>query len=474
MSHAQDAFQEDLQRGLKERHIQLIAIGGAIGVGLFLGSSSAIQVAGPALMISYLIGAIMIFFVMRALGEVAVAHPVSGSFSAYANVFLGPRMGYITGWTYWFMWLITCMAEITAVGVYCHFWFPDIPQWIPALVALGAMMCVNLATVKAYGEFEFWFALVKVVTIVAMIIMGLLMITLGIGRGGQAIGISNLWSHGGFMPYGIKGIALAMTMVMFAYVGVELIGVTAGEAADPKKSIPAAIDKVFWRVLIFYIGALFVIMSIFPWNEIGTKGSPFVLVFQDLGIAKAAGIINFVVLTAALSSCNSGIFSTGRMLYNLALQKRAPAMFGKLSSTKVPARGILFSGFFLLIGVLLNYVVPEKVFVYVTSVAAFAALWIWGTIVVVQMRSRKGMTKEEVAKLDYPMILYPISNYVTLAFLVIVAGLMLLSADTRVAMIVGPLWLICLYLGYNLAGYHKEDAVQGAKAEQSATAERRI
>ena len=255
---------EDLQRGLQERHIQLIAIGGAIGVGLFLGANEAIQQAGPALIISYFMGGVAIFVVMRALGEIAVAHPVSGSFSAYAGMYLGPMMGYITGWTYWFLWVITCMAEITAVGVYTNFWFPDIPQWIPALGALICMTMVNLTAVKAYGEFEFWFAMLKIVTIVAMIGMGLLMIVAGIGRGGEAVGLGNLWNHGGFMPKGFSGVLKAMGIVMFAYVGTELIGVTAGEAADPQKSIPSAIDKVFWRILIFYIGTLFVTMALFP------------------------------------------------------------------------------------------------------------------------------------------------------------------------------------------------------------------
>ncbi len=455
--------EEGLERGLEERHIQLIAIGGAIGVGLFLGSSSAIKLAGPALMLSYTIGGVLIYFVMRALGEIAVAYPVSGSFSAYANMFLGPRMGYITGWTYWLMWVITCMAEITAVGVYMQFWFPELPQWIPALAALVCMTSVNLIAVKAFGELEFWFALIKVVTILAMIVIGIGMIAFGIGTAdGQAIGISNLWTHGGFMPMGVGGIAKSMTMVMFAYLGIELIGVTAGEAANPEKTIPAAIDKVFWRILIFYVGALFVIMSLFPWNEIGTKGSPFVLTFESLGIRSAAGIINFVVATAALSSCNSGIFSLGRMLFNLALQKRAPAMFGTLSGNKVPATGIIISAMFVLIGVVLNYFVPEEAFNYITSAAAAAALWVWGTIVVVQLKSRKNKTAEDVAKLSYPMIFFPIANYVSIFCLAGVGVLLLIDEKTMLSASLVPAWLIALYVIYNMLGWHKEDAANEA------------
>jgi AAT family amino acid transporter len=462
---SKDGLHEDLHRGLKERHIQLIALGGAIGVGLFLGSASAIKTAGPALMLSYLIGGIIIFFIMRALGEVAVAYPVSGSFSAYANKFLGPLAGYITGWMYWFMWVVTCMAEITAVGVYMQFWFPDVPQWIPALAALVCMTMVNLIAVEVYGEFEFWFALIKIVTIIVMIVVGLAMILFGLGNNGVAIGISNLWSFGGFFVKGLPGMVLALVMVMFAYLGIELVGVTAGEAKDPEKTLPAAIDKVFWRILIFYVGALFVIMSLYPWNQLGTIGSPFVLTFEKLGVRAAAGIINFVILTAALSSCNSGIFSTGRMLYNLSLQGRAPEYFGKLSDRKVPKNGILVSALFLLVGVVLNYLVPGKVFTYVTSIGTFAALWVWAIIVLVQMKFRQGLTAEQQANLKYPMPGFPYVNWLCLAFLVFVAGVMCFDPDTLVAMIVGPIWLALLVGAYYLLGLNKGvKEVEGSKA----------
>ena len=230
---------QGLKRDLKERHIQLIAIGGAIGVGLFLGSSVAIRTAGPALMLSYLVGGLAILVVMRALGELAVADPVSGSFGTYAYKLLGPLAGYITGWTYWFMWIVTCMAEITAAGIYMTYWFPDSPQWAWALAALIIMTLVNMVSVKAYGEFEFWFALIKVITILAMIVIGGAMILFGIGNGGVPIGFSNLYMHGGFFAKGFTGPVLALTMVAFAYLGVELIGVTAGEAENPQKTIPS-------------------------------------------------------------------------------------------------------------------------------------------------------------------------------------------------------------------------------------------
>ena len=371
---------QDLHRGLGERHIRLMALGAAIGVGLFLGSANAIKLAGPGILLAYLLGGAAIFIIMRALGEMAVHNPVAGSFSRYARDYLGPLSGYLTGWNYWFLWLVTCVAEITAVGIYMQVWFPGTPQWAWALAALAAMGSVNLIAVRAYGEFEFWFAMIKVVTIVLMIVGGLGMIVLGFGNNGVATGISHLWSHGGFFPNGAKGVLMSLQMVMFAYLGVEMIGLTAGEAANPKKSIPDAINSVFWRIVIFYVGALFVILSIYPWNELGTTGSPFVMTFERLGIREAAGIINFVVLTAALSSCNSGIFSTARMLYNLGLQGQAPRTFAKTSAGGVPRKAVLVSVTVLLFGVLLNYLVPEKVFVWVTSISTFGAIWTWAVI----------------------------------------------------------------------------------------------
>ncbi|MEK3980555.1 amino acid permease [Psychrobacillus sp. FSL K6-2836] len=446
---------QQLQRGLEQRHITLMSLGAAIGVGLFLGSATAIQLAGPAILISYIVGGMAIFIIMRALGEMAVHNPVSGSFSRYAKDYLGPLAGYITGWNYWFLWVVTCMAEITAVGVYMQMWYPDTAPWIWALAALVIMTLVNLIAVKAYGEFEFWFALIKILAILAMIFVGLGVILFGLGNDGIAVGISNLWSNGGFAPNGVTGIFMSLQMVMFAYLGVEMIGVTAGEAKNPKTVIPRAIDTVFWRILLFYVGALFVIMSIYPWNEIGANGSPFVLMFEKIGIGPAAGIINFVVLTAALSSCNSGIFSTGRMLFNLAQQKQAPNSFARISRSGVPSKAIIFSAFLLLVGVVLNYLVPEKVFIWVTSISTFGAVWTWGIILLSQLKFRKTLTKGEVSRLSYKALFYPVGSYLALAFLVLVLGLMAYFPDTRIALIVGPIWIIGLVFVYYKKGFHK-------------------
>lgn len=441
---------EKLQRGLDNRHIQLIALGGAIGVGLFYGSSATIQMAGPAILLSYLIGGIVIFTIMRALGEMAVDEPISGSFSSYAHRYLGPFAGYLTGWTYWFMWVVVGMAEITVIGVYVNYWFPDIPQWVTALATLVVVTLINLMNVKAFGEFEFWLALIKVVAIIGMILVGLGIILFGFGNGGQPMGLDNLWAHGGFMPNGIEGILLSLVLVMFSFGGVELVGITAGEAKDPRKSIPSAINNVVWRILIFYIGALGIMMILYPWNEVGSNGSPFVLIFDKIGIPGAAHIINFVVLTAALSAFNSGMFSTGRMLYNLSLQNNGPKYFGKLNKHQTPRRGILFSASFLLVAVFLNYIIPEKVFMFISSVATVAVITSWTIILLTQIKFRQSKTKAEVGKLAFKMPLHPFSNYVALVFLAFVIVLMAFMDGMREALYVAPVWFLILYVGYRL------------------------
>ncbi|BDG37810.1 amino acid permease [Saccharococcus caldoxylosilyticus] len=449
--------EQKLHRGLEERHISLMSLGAAIGVGLFLGSANAIKLAGPAILLAYAVSGAVMFFIMRALGEMAVENPVAGSFSRYAHNYLGPLAGYLTGWNYWFLWVVTCIAEITAVGIYMQFWFPDTPRWIWALAALILMTLINFLAVKAYGELEFWFALIKIVTIVFMIVVGFGMILFGIGNGGVATGISNLWKHGGFFPNGITGVLMSLQMVMFAYLGIEMLGVTAGEVKNPEKSLTRAINTVFWRILIFYVGALFVIMSIYPWNEIGQKGSPFVLTFEKIGIHTAAGIINFVVLTAALSSCNSGIFSTSRMLFNLAEQKEAPPSFAKLTKRGIPGIALIVTAIAMLFGVYLNYV-SEKVFQWVTSVATFGAIWTWAIILLAQLQFRKQLSPEKQQQLKYKMPLYPYSSYVALAFLIGVTALMGYFKDTRIALYIGPAWLILLVAVYYAKGMHKRHA----------------
>lgn len=454
-----DAEGGDLARRLKSRHIHMIAIGGAIGVGLFLGSGKAIAKAGPGLLLSYAIGGIAIFFIMRALGELLLHKPVAGSFATYAEEFVGPFAGFATGWSYWFMWVVIGMAEITAVGVYVHYWLPEVPQWIPALATLAVLTLVNIVAVRLFGELEFWFALIKVVTIVALILGGLAVIVFGIGDLGQGASVTNLWSHGGFLPFGVLGAVLALQMVMFAYQGVELIGVTAGEAEDPAKVLPRATNGIIWRILIFYLGALAVIMSLLPWTQLDPNASPFVFVFDKLGLSAAADIINLVVITAAASSCNSGLFSNGRMLFTLARSGQAPRAFGRVSRSHVPVAGILASAAVMLIGVGLNYVVPEEAFIWVTSISLVGSLWTWGIIMIAHLGYRRAVARGEATPVAFRMPGAPVANWLVVAFLVLVAVFLGFDPSTRVALYVAPVWFALLIVGYWLIGRRRQPAL---------------
>ncbi|RMD04309.1 amino acid permease [Clostridium autoethanogenum] len=456
---------QHLKKGLKNRHMQMIAIGSAIGVGLFYGSASAIKIGGPSIVLAYLIGGIFIFLIMRALGELAVDEPNSGSFSAYATRYFGRFAGFFTGWTYWFECVLCIMAEATAVGVYVQFWIPTFPQWITAFIVLMVLLAVNLLGVKYYGECEFWFSIIKVIAIICMIIFGFLMIFFGFANRGQAIGISNLWKYGGFFPNGIKGFLSSFIFVTFAFAGVELVGITAGEAENPKKSIPTAINSVFWRVLIFYIGSMFVMLALYPWNKIGVGGSPFVLVFEKVGIPAAASVINFVVLTAAFSSMNSNLYVDGRILYSLASNNNAPKAFGKLSKSGVPYAGILFSSAVTVIAVVLNYVVPGKVFEYISSISTVAMLIAWGTIICTQIKSRKQKNAEgDKTKLSFKMPLYPVASYVTLIYLITIFISLGFLPSTRIALYATPVWVICLIVLYKILTRNESKVETNKKA----------
>jgi AAT family amino acid transporter len=438
----------DLSRNLKNRHIQLIAIGGTIGVGLFLGSAKAIHNAGPGLLLAYAVGGAAIFFIMRALGELLTYRPVAGSFATYADEFCGPFAGFVTGWSYWFMWILTAMAELTAIGIYVRYWLPEIPQWLPALVALVVLYGTNLLAVRVFGELEFWFALIKVVTIVALIAVGLFVIVFHTGELGATASFSNLWAHGGFLPFGIVGVLLTLQIVMFAYSGVELIGVTAGEAQDPAVVLPRATNGITARILIFYLGALIIIMALVPWTELSPTVSPFVFVFGKIGVPGAAAIINLVVITAATSSCNSGLFSTGRMLWSLAQRGQAPRAFAKLNPQQVPAAGIHLSAAVLLLVVVLNYLVPEKAFIWVTSIALIGTLWTWGIIMVAHARYRRAVAAGRAKAAPFRMPGAPYANWAVVAFLVGVSAMLWLDRDNRVALYVAPFWFGLLWLGY--------------------------
>jgi histidine transporter len=439
-----------LKRGLSARHIRFMALGSAIGTGLFYGSASAIQMAGPAVLLAYLIGGAAVFMVMRALGEMAVHNPVAGSFGQYASTYLGPMAGFILGWTYAFEMVIVGMADVTAFGIYMGFWFPEVDRWIWVLGIVSVVGGLNLCNVKVFGEMEFWLSLLKVAAIVAMILGGFGIMLFGISTapGAQATDISNLWSHGGFMPNGVGGLIASFAVVMFAFGGIEIIGVTAGEAKDPQHVLPRAINAVPLRILLFYVLTMFVLMSIFPWQQIGSQGSPFVQIFDNLGISSAATILNIVVISAAVSAINSDIFGAGRMMYGLAQQGHAPKGFARLSGNGVPWMTVVVMSSALLLGVLLNYLIPENVFLLIASIATFATVWVWLMILFTQVAMRRSMSAEQVAQLKFPVPFWPYAPMAAIAFMLFIFGVLGYFPDTQAALIVGVVWIVLLVLAY--------------------------
>ncbi|MGH8350549.1 MAG: amino acid permease [Pseudomonas sp.] len=439
-----------LKRGLSARHIRFMALGSAIGTGLFYGSASAIQMAGPAVLLAYLIGGAAVFMVMRALGEMAVHNPVAGSFGQYASTYLGPMAGFILGWTYAFEMVIVGMADVTAFGIYMGFWFPEVSRWICVLGIVSVVGGLNLCNVKVFGEMEFWLSLLKVAAIVAMILGGFGIMLFGISSapGAQATDISNLWTQGGFMPNGVGGLIASFAVVMFAFGGIEIIGVTAGEAKDPQHVLPRAINAVPLRILLFYVLTMLVLMSIFPWQQIGSQGSPFVQIFDNLGISSAATILNIVVISAAVSAINSDIFGAGRMMYGLAQQGHAPKGFARLSRNGVPWLTVVVMSCALLLGVLLNYLIPENVFLLIASIATFATVWVWLMILLTQVAMRRSMSAEQVAQLKFPVPFWPYAPLAAIAFMLFVFGVLGYFPDTQAALIVGVVWIVLLVLAY--------------------------
>ncbi|MEV6791765.1 amino acid permease [Streptomyces sp. NPDC051320] len=438
---------EGYQRGLGSRQIQMIAIGGAIGTGLFLGAGKAISKAGPSLILAYAIAGLVIFFIMRALGELLMYRPVSGSFSEYAREFIGPFAGYVTGWTYWLFWVVTGITEVTAAATYMTYWW-DIPQWLSALVFTIILYGVNLISVKLFGELEFWFSMVKVTAIIGMILICAGILTLGFSDAGDTATVAHLWDNGGFFPKGIKGTLMTLQIVMFAFLAVELVGVTAGESKDPKKVLPKAINTVPWRIAVFYIGALIMILSVVPWTEFQPGVSPFVAAFQKMGLGIGAAIVNFVVLTAALSSCNSGMYSTGRMLRDLALNGQGPKLFTKLTRSGTPLVGTTVSAALMLVGVWINYQWPGEAFNYVVSFATISGMWAWIVILVCQIRYRAKADRGELPQSSFRAPGAPWTSWFSLAFIALVIVMMGIDKDTRVSLYCAPFWALILGVSY--------------------------
>ncbi len=447
-----DQDTQKLRRNLNNRHIQLIAIGGAIGTGLFMGSGKTISLAGPSIIFVYMLIGFMLFFVMRAMGELLLSNLEYKSFSDFAADLLGPWAGYFTGWTYWFCWVVTGIADIVAITSYLQFWIPGFSVWMSAILCIAIFLVLNIATVKMFGEMEFWFAIIKIVAIIALIATGIVLVCIHYGTpGGPHAAISNIWTHGGLFPKGLSGFFAGFQIAVFAFVGIELVGTTAAETQDPKKVLPRAINAIPLRIIMFYVFSLLIIMAVTPWDQVVPARSPFVEMFVLIGLPAAAGIINFVVLTSAASSANSGIFSTSRMLFGLAEQGVAHSRFARLSGRAVPVSGLLFSCFCLLAGIALIYLIPNvmTVFTLVTTVSAILFMFVWSIILcsyLVYRRQRPELHKASVFKMPAGKLMC----WVCLLFFAFVLVLLTLQPDTRQALMVTPLWFIVLAIGWKV------------------------
>jgi D-serine/D-alanine/glycine transporter len=434
-----------LERQLSNRHIQLIAIGGAIGTGLFMGSGKTISVAGPSVIFVYMIIGFMLFFVMRAMGELLLSNLNYKSFSDFAGDLLGPWAGFFTGWTYWFCWVVTGIADVIAIAGYANELVPGIQLWIPGVFTVAVLLLLNLATVKAFGETEFWFALIKIVAIVALIVTGLVMIFTGFETPAGPASFSNLWSHGGFFPQEFMGFVAGFQIAVFAFVGIELVGTTAAEAKDPEKNLPKAINSIPVRVLLFYVGALVILMAVTPWTEFQAGHSPFIGMFSLAGLGMAATIVNLVVLTSAMSSANSGVYSTSRMVFGLAQEGDAPTVLGKLSSRKVPQNALFLSCVLLLSGVVLLYAGDSiaLAFEMVTTVSAVCFMFVWSIILASYLAFRKRRARlHDESKFKMPGGIAMV--WVVFAFFAFVLWALTTQPDTLTALLVTPLWFVVL------------------------------
>jgi len=468
--------EQKLKRGLQNRHIQLIALGGAIGTGLFLGIGPAAVLAGPSVILGYALAGVIAFFIMRQLGEMVVEEPVSGSFSHFAYKYWGSFAGFASGWNYWVLYILVSMSELTAIGMYVHFWWPEIPLWSSSLFFFLAINALNLTSVKVYGEVEFWFSIVKVVAIIAMILFGIYLLVSG--SGGEQATVQNLWNDGGFFAKGLfssdgkggyQGLFAAIAMIMFSFGGLELIGITAAEAENPETTIPKATNQVIYRILIFYVGALVILFSLSPWKNITTDSSPFVMVFESLKgfqfdlmgktvyfTSIIANVLNLIVLTAALSVYNSCVYSNSRMLYGLAEQGNAPAFLSKLNKNSVPIKAILVSSLFAAICIIVNKMIPDKALEILMSLVVSTLVINWLMISFTHMKFRRAKDAGGI-KTKFPSFLYPLSNIICLIFLF---GILIIMWITGMKMSVEliPVWLIMLYICYLLVNRSKQKA----------------
>lgn len=450
-----DTNQNTLKKGLSNRHIQLIALGGAIGTGLFLGISQTIKLAGPSVLLGYAIAGIIAFLIMRQLGEMVVEEPVSGSFSYFANKYWGRMAGFMSGWNYWVLYVLVSMAELSAIGTFIQFWWPEIPTWITAMGFFILINGINFINVRFFGETEFLFSCIKIIAILSMIGFGAYL--LFSGAAGPEAGIANLWQHGGFFPNGISGLVMAMAAIMFAFGGLELIGIAAAETQNPEKNIPKATNQIVYRILIFYIGAIGILLSLYPWNQVAQGGSPFVLIFQSLNNHGVANVLNLVVLIAAVSVYNSCIYCNSRMLHGLAEQGNAPQFLKKVNRRGIPVAALAVSGSITALCVVINYIIPEKAFGFLMMLVVAALVINWLMISVTHLKFIKVM-KQQHRLTAFKAIASPWTNYLTIAFMFFILTIMSLTADMRSAVILAPIWLSALAIMY-FVYYRKRNVV---------------
>ncbi|KWR70310.1 L-asparagine permease [Arthrobacter sp. W1] len=470
------AGDNDYHKGLSSRQMQMIAIGGAIGTGLFMGAGGRLEAAGPGIVISYAVCGFFAFLILRALGELVMHRPSTGSFVSYAREFYGEKAAFATGWLYWLNWVMTAIVDITAVALYMGFfgkyvgWISSVPQWLWALAALAVVLTMNLISVKAFGEMEFWFALIKVVALVAFLVVGCYFVIFGTPLDGHEVGFSLLADNGGLLPNGLLPVLVLMQGVVFSYASIELIGTAAGETANPEKVMPKAINTVIIRIAVFYVGSLVLLSLLLPYSAYSAGESPFVTFFGSIGVQGMDVVMNLVVLTAALSSLNAGLYSTGRIMRSMSLNGSAPKFAGRMNKAGVPYGGIVITAVVAVLGVVLNAVVPAKAFEIVLNFAAIGIIASWAMIVLCQMALVKSAKRGEQDRPSFRMPFAPVSGWVTLGFLALVLVMMAFDNPVGTWTIASLVIIIPLIIGgwYLCRGRINEIAETRLRNEQPA------
>lgn len=442
-----------LKRGLGARHIQMIALGGAIGTGLFMGAGRNIAVAGTSILVIYVLVVFFTYMVMRAMGEVLLTRLDYRSFADFVGDYLGPQASFYLGWTYWLSWVVTCIADVVVCGSYMQYWFPEMSAWVPALSTLGILFLFNLLSVKMFGEAEFWFALIKVITIIALILTGAWMVATGwTSPDGVKASLHHITDPTVFMPHGVTGFFAGFQIAIFSFTGIELLGTMTAETRDPQKILPKAINALPLRIIIFYLLSMVVIIAVASWPGVSPDASPFVTLFANAGLPAAAAVINFVALTSAMSSANSGVYSSTRMLYGLSVEKHAHGQFRILSrTTRIPVRSLLFSCFCMLSGTLLLFLVPNvmTLFTIVSTLAAIMVVFSWGMILVaylVYRHKRPDLHEQSTFKMPAGVVM----SWISLLFFAFSIFIMIFDPDTLKALMATPLWFVALWLFWKI------------------------